>query len=137
MKNRMDADERLKIIGLGGCWFAEYTKTSYDTYEELRRHEVGPYRYACGKEVSIEDPKKYDFFNPDTGKGYLVGGGCWYSPSSNSSYDSLEHCSRLNDDCKCICTDDYAKAFKIDSETPNRKSRVAMERKRDEKGHFI
>lgn len=137
MKNRIDVDEKLKIIGLGGCWFAEETTKSYDTYADLKRHETGPYRYLCNEYAVIEDPKKYDFFNPDTNKGYLIRGGCWYSPSGNHAYDSLEDCSKYHDDCKCICTDDYGKAFKLVDEMPNRKSKVAKERKRDGKGHFV
>lgn len=137
MKNRIDVDEKLKLIGLGGCWFSEDSKAAYDTYESLRRHEIGPYRYVCSGEVRIEDPRKYEFFNEETGSGQIMPGGCWFSPSSKSAYDSLDECSRSHDDCECICTDDYGKAFRIQGEIPNLKSKAAKERKRDSRGHFI
>ena len=137
MKNRIDVDEKLKLIGLGGCWHAGDSGRSYDTYESLRRHETGPYRYLCGKDAKIEDPRKYEFFNEETGKGYIMPGGCWFSPSGNRAYDSLDECSRSHDDCKCTCTDDYDKAFRIQGEIPNLKSKAAKERRRDSKGHFI
>ncbi len=137
MKNRIDVDEKLKLIGLGGCWFAEDTKKSYDTYTNMSKLYCGPYTYLCSKEVKIEDPRKYDFFNPETNKGMFLPGGCWYSSKLNGAYDSLEECSRSHDDCKCICTDDYEKAFRIQGEIPNLKSKAAKERKRDGNGHFI
>ena len=121
----------------GGCWHAGDSGRTYDTYESLRRHETGPYRYLCGKDAKIEDPRKYEFFNEETGKGYIMPGGCWFSPSGNRAYDSLDECSRSHDDCKCTCTDDYDKAFRIQGEIPNLKSKAAKERKRDSKGHFI
>jgi hypothetical protein len=137
MKNRIDVDEKLKLIGLGGCWFSENSNRAYDTYEALQRREIGPYRYICSSEVKIEDPSKYEFFNEKTNRSYLIPGGCWFSPSGNGAYDSLDECSRSHDDCKCTCTDDYDKAFRIQGEIPNLKSKAAKERKRDSKGHFI
>jgi hypothetical protein len=137
MVNKIDVDEKLKLIGLGGCWHAGDSGRSYDTYESLRRHETGPYRYLCGRDAKIEDPRKYEFFNEETGKGYIMPGGCWFSPSGNRAYDSLDECSRSHDDCKCTCTDDYDKAFRIQGEIPNLKSKAAKERRRDSKGHFI
>ncbi|MCL4479976.1 MAG: hypothetical protein M1113_00605 [Candidatus Thermoplasmatota archaeon] len=56
-------------------------------------------------------------------------GGCWFSPSGNMAYDSLDECSRSHDD--------YDKAFRIQGEIPNLKSKAAKERQRDSKGHFI
>lgn len=137
MKNRIEPDEKLKLIGLGGCWYSEDSGRSYDTYETLRRHEIGSYRYLCGKDAKIGNPLKYEFFNEEAGKGYIMHGGCWFSPSTRKAYDSLEECSKSNDDCKCTCTEDYDKAFKVQGEFPNLKSKVAKERKRDSKGHFI
>jgi len=137
MNGRIDPDEKLKLIGLGGCWFADETKKAYDTFEELKRYEAGPYRYICSKDVPIVNPKKYDFFNPDTNHGFLVSGGCWFSPSAKHAYDNLEDCSKYHDDCQCICTDEYRKAFKTADEIPSKKSQVAKKRERDEKGHFI
>lgn len=137
MGSKIDVDEKLRILELGGCWFAEDVETSFSSYQEIRARYAGPYRYLCRKEVSIEDSKKYEFFNPETNKGYLLPGGCWFSPSLKHAYDSLEECSRYADDCKCICTKEYEKAFKLEGEIPNKKSKVARERKRDERGHFI
>ena len=137
MRSRIDVDERLRVIDMGGCWYAEEIETSFSTYSDMVKHYSGPYRYLCSHDVKIEDPKKYEFFNPDTNRGYVLPGSCWFSDRLNTAYDSLEECSRHADDCKCTCTKEYEKAFKLESEIPNKKSRVARERKRDEKGHFI
>lgn len=137
MKTRIDTDERLKIIGIGGCWFSEDSNIAYDTYETLRNHEIGPYRYICSSEVKIEDPRKYEFFNEETKRGYIIHGGCWFSEKAKRAYDTLADCSKFHDDCQCICTKDYEKAFKVQGEIPNMKSKMAKERKRDSKGRFI
>lgn len=136
-KARIDTDEMLKIIGIGGCWFSEDSTRAYDTYEALRKHEIGPYRYLCSKEVKIEGPEKYEFFNPKTNRGYIIPGGCWYSEKNNLAFDTLEDCSEHFSDCQCICTEDYQKAFEIQGELPNLKSKVAKGRRRDTKGRFI
>ncbi len=137
MKNRISLEERLRILDVGGSWFAEDIKTSFDSYEKMKRIYAGPYRYLCSVDVKIEDPEKYDFFNPEIKRGYILPRGCWYSPSANTSYDDFEECTKLHDDCKCICKDDYEKAFKLQGVVPNKKSEVARKRKRDKKGHFI
>ncbi len=74
MAGKMDIDEKLKAISLGGCWFAENTNTGYDSYAEMREWEDGPYRYLCSRDVAIMDPSKYEFFNLNTKKGYLIPG---------------------------------------------------------------
>lgn len=135
--NGISEDEKLKIIGIGGCWFAEESKETYDTFEELKRHYTGPYRYLCSEDAPIANPKKYDFFNPATNRGFLVSGGCWFSPSAKVSYDTMEDCSKYHNDCECICKDEYRKAFEILDGTPNKKSQIAKKRKRNEKGHFV
>lgn len=136
MAGKMDVDEKLKAISLGGCWFAENTTMGYDSYAEMREWEYGPYRYLCSKDVTIMDPSRYEFFNLNTKKGYLIPGGAWYSPSSKRSYDSLDACSQENEDCQCICPEDYKEAFRIEVEEPNRKSEVARSKRRDLRGRF-
>ncbi|MGC8516077.1 MAG: hypothetical protein ACP5OC_08100 [Thermoplasmata archaeon] len=137
MAKQMDIEEKLKIMEMGGCWFSEESNAAYDTYESLRRHEIGPYRYICSREIEITDSGKYEFFNEETKKGYLIPGGCWISPSTRRAYDSLEECSKFHDDCGCTCANDYRKALEIQGEIPNMKSKVARVRKRDDRGRFV
>ncbi len=136
MAGKMDIDEKLKAISLGGCWFAENTNTGYDSYAEMREWEDGPYRYLCSRDVAIMDPSKYEFFNLNTKKGYLIPGGAWFSPSSKRSYDSLGECSIENQDCHSLCPEDYEIAFRIMEENPNRKADVARSKRRDLHGRF-
>ena len=72
MKNRFELDEKLKLIGPGSCWYADDSEKSYDTYETIRRHEIGSNRYLCGKDAKIANPLNCEFFIGETGKGYIM-----------------------------------------------------------------
>ena len=68
----IDVDEKLKMIGAGGCWFSIEENKTYSSYEELSNLSHGEYKYICSSDVPITNPEKYLFFNPQTHKGYIV-----------------------------------------------------------------
>ena len=96
----MNLDKKLKMLGMGGSWFCEESKTSYDSYEELSVECHGVYKYLGSQYAEIMDPEKYAFFNPATHKGYLVFGGLWRR--NQQWYDTMEECEINETPGKCL-----------------------------------
>lgn len=96
---RLDTDIKLKMLGLGGMWHCCADNRTYDTYEDMRINCFGTYRYLGKDDVSITQPDKYEFFNPESKTGYFVNGGLW--SRSQKWYDSKEECEKYEGNEKC------------------------------------
>lgn len=96
---RLDTDIKLKMLGLGGMWYCYADNRTYDTYEDLRINCFGIYGYLGKDNVPITQPDKYEFFNPESNKGYFVPGGLW--SKRLEWYDSMEECEQFEGSGKC------------------------------------
>lgn len=94
---KIDSKTKLKMLGIRGAWKCEGNPENviFDSYKELKENCTGPYRYLKSDIVPITDPENYEFFNPETNRGYIVSGQLWRRKVHMEYYQTKEECEMI------------------------------------------